>query len=111
MTRTIPNPVRIACTECHRDAHVEFQDHQTHDDSLIVAAECGCGRVLAVVGGVLIFRGYGSQQQPIIASSLRHDADLGTHAKERIAALRERISHYERWIAAAQWARDKPRSA
>jgi hypothetical protein len=105
----IPNPMRIACTECHRDAHIEFQGYQSNDDTIVVAAECDCGRVLALVDGLLISRGYGSQQQPIIASSLRHDADLGTHAKERIQALRERISYYERWIAAATWARDKLR--
>lgn len=111
MATVIPNPVRIACTECHRDARVEFQCHETWNDALIVAAECDCGRFIAEVDGFLFrARGLGTQLQPLIASSLRHIPELGVHAKERVVALRDRMAQYERVIAAATWANDRPRA-
>lgn len=103
----IPNPIRIACTECHRDARVEFQIYDAERGALIVAAECGCGRVIAAIDDRRFWcelgRGLG-QRRPLIASDLQHLPTLGLHAKEAIAEFRDRIAHYERVIAAATWA-------
>lgn len=109
MARVIPDPLRIACTECHRDMLVEFQMFEIHHDSVIVAAECDCGRVMAEVDGMLITHGYGTRERPLVGMSLTHRSDLGTDAKERIASLRERMALLERLIAAATWAHEKPR--
>jgi hypothetical protein len=106
---TIPNPLRIACTECHRDMRVEFQSHETYNDSVIVAAECDCGRVLAEIDGQLCLAGWGRQARPFIASMLNDSPYIGADAKGCIATLRDRIATLERLIAAATWVRDKPR--
>lgn len=104
----IPNPIRIACTECHRDARVEFQLEELHSDSLLVAAECDCGRVFAEIDAPLLHR-LVRGGEPVIARGLKHNPELGRHAKERMALLRERMADYERWIAAATWAQERPR--
>lgn len=80
-----------------------------HDDSLLVAAECGCGRVFAMVDGMLLAHGdWGSQHRPLIMSTLRHDPTIGTHVKDRIRAMRDRIGELERMIGAATWASARP---
>lgn len=109
MATVIPDPLRIACTECHRDMSVRFQSFAMHTDSMVVAAECGCGRVFGEIDGALIVAGWGSKGRPIIAHALRHNADLGPHAANQLAKLRERMDHYERMIGAATWASERPR--
>lgn len=105
---TIPDPLRIACTECHRDMRVEFQMHSPSEDSVIVAAECDCGRIIGVVDGFLIHR-LAKDGVPLIAHSIKHDPAIGDWAKQRIVHLRERMATYERWIGAATWANERPR--
>jgi hypothetical protein len=110
MATATPNPLRIACTECHRDMCVEFQSHEPHDDSVVVAAECECGRLIGVIDGLLILQ-LVRDGRPLIAAGIQNDPALGDYAKERLAALQTRMATYERWIAAATWAREKPRKA
>ena len=104
----LPNPIRISCTECHRDMRVEYQTCEAYDDTVLVAAECDCGRVFSVVDGFLLHR-LVQQGQPLIAQALKHDPELGRHARDRIRALQERVAEYEKWIAAATWAQERPR--
>ncbi|HKP06816.1 MAG TPA: hypothetical protein VJU58_06145 [Microbacterium sp.] len=105
----IPDPLRIACTECHRDMRVELQQFKSYNDSVIVAAECDCGRVIAEIDGPLIVGGLGTKERPIVGLALRNNPDIGADARGRIAALRERMAILERLIAAATWTREKPR--
>lgn len=108
MPYIIPNPLPISCTDCHRLMRVEFQTHETHNDTVLVAAECDCGRLFGVVDALLLHH-LVQRGQPLIAQTLKHDPTLGNHAKERVQALRARMAEYERWIAAATWAQEKPR--
>ncbi len=109
MAIAIPNPIRIACTECHQDMRIEHQSTDTHYDSLCVAAECDCGRVFGEIAGELIVMGWGTKERPIIAHALRHNPELGANAKTQIDRLRERMAVHERTIAVATWARQKLR--
>lgn len=104
----IPNPVRICCTECHRDMRVEYQTYEAYGDAVIVAAECDCGRVFAEIDAISLRR-LVQQGHPVIAQALKHSPELGQHARERMRAIRERMAEYERWIAAATWAQERPR--
>lgn len=89
---------------------VEFQMFEVYHDSVIVAAECDCGRVLAEIDGMLLTHGdHGTRERPLVGMSLTHRPDFGVAAKERLAELRERMALLERLIAAATWAHEKPR--
>lgn len=111
MARIIPNPVRLACTDCHRDMRVQFQTFEPATDSLIVAAECDCGRVMGEIDGHLLQAGFGTPARPFHGSSMQHIPELGHGAKERIIAMRGRIDELERLIAAATWASERLRKA
>lgn len=94
----IPNPLPISCTECHQPMRVEHQSIAHARDEIIVAAECGCGRI---IGSILPCRGRPFIRADIVADSR---GDIGKEAAHVIGYCRERIADMERLIAAATWA-------
>jgi hypothetical protein len=103
---------RIACTECHRDMRIEMQHVEPYNDSVIVAAECDCGRIMGEVDGLCIKRFELDGKVPLIAAASTDVAgEIGRQSATQVARLRDRIAVYERRIAAATWVSAKPRKA
>lgn len=100
---TIPNPIPISCTDCHRTMRVEFQEIDEVNDATMIAAECRCGRVIGRVPGRTLFALRSGR--PILRSDIDRDlGDVGEEATRAIERYRSRIAAMERLISAATWA-------
>lgn len=104
MAYVIPNPLPISCTDCHQLMRVEFQDANQAHDSVIVAAECRCGRIIGEIFGQAL-HAHARGNRPLLRADIGRDTGaIGEQAAESIRYASERIAEQERWIAAATWA-------
>lgn len=100
----IPDPLPVSCTDCHQPMRVEYQCIDGLRDSVTVAAECRCGRVIgSVCGSKIAAHRYGAR--PITRRDIdAYLGDVGKEAAGMIAFARQRIAEAERLVAAATWA-------
>lgn len=105
MAYTIPSPLPINCTDCHQPMRVEFQGANRAHDSVIVAAECRCGRIIGEIFGQVL-HAHCRGNRPLLRADIGRDTgfEIGEQAAEVIRYAHERIAEMERWIAAATWA-------
>lgn len=109
MAFAIPNPLPISCTDCRQPMRVEHQSESPAIDAYIVAAECGCGRVIGELSGMHLLR-YMRGTRPIVRSDIQPPSeDIGMQARALIDRAREAITEAEKRIAAATWAKGKTR--
>lgn len=106
MATPIPSPLPISCTDCHQPMRVEFQMDCWLSDMVLVAAECGCGRVIGEVPRRAVAQLERGRPLMRFDIQVRPDVDPGTDAADTIRRSREVIADMERVIAAATWARE-----
>jgi hypothetical protein len=103
---TIPTIVCLVCREKMRVHHHEFA---RRTESLIVAVECRCGREIESIRLLDIATGAVLSSRDLNPRELGHD-EVAREARDDIEHLKQRIAAHEKWIAAATWVRERPRS-
>jgi hypothetical protein len=99
----------IVCVVCRQEMRVHHHEHALRTRSLIVAVECRCGREIASIRLLDITAGAVLSSRDLNPRELGAD-EVAKEAREEIERAQQAIAAYEKWIAAATWVREHPRS-